>query len=467
MEPNAKKSKPNGPTQTEELQLSDLNDDCIRHILWRLPPADLCSMSFTCRRMKELAFDHFPRQYPDERVTIQISDECKTAHFFNKKKTAKHLKYFAKCIRNVRIVSLGTDENFQDLFDFVNNECSVDWRSLQLSINGLVKSENVQVIKNRLENLLSLSIHHPHSRLHIHDVLLKHCKKIEYFEINSNNEDVMSAIWMMYKYPTIKSIHIDLYEEDENIIPVSRFVDTFLRLNPQITNIECWGINETKFIWHHIKNIERITLHLYCGDDVQVLLDHFRNCCKERRLAWLGLDMQPDKNTEIVYQNLETVNALQPIHSLQLFLGKVINEPKLISKLKSLVQLQLSVPFEYSQEKELLHALSRHLPNLQDLRLNLDSTKIIFKDVTTQFVRYSLKMRNLNFTFCYPNTFTFHPNDLVKLNNLRWSIGCTTPMTIRLGYRETYEGPPFNYAATLVVKLQFTTHEDLKLWYFS
>lgn len=457
MEPNAKKPKPNEPTPPADFQFLDLIDDCIRHILWELPPADLCSISFTCRRMQLLAFDHFPRQYPDEQLIVKMdrNNRNKAPFFRHNNKAEMHLKYFAKCIRNVRIESAGTHARLQVLFAFVDAECCADLRTLQLDVEGNLKSESVQVIENRLENLLSLSIHHPNHRMDIHDVLLKRCKKIEKFEIRSHGK--FDDFWMMHAYPTIKSLHVDVRRQ----ITYDHVFETFFQLNPQITNFQCWGVDVTNFIFQHVNCIERMTLCLYNWRGLTSLMHRFRDYSKDRRFVWLELKMQSFNSTADDFQNLEKINALQPIHSLQL--NRLFcpldstNESTLISKLKSIVKLEVYITFSEGIHK-FLAALSKQLPNLQQLTFSSSTAReLIFKDVVMHLVQYSTKMKNLQFKHCTENTFVFHPNDLVELNELRWSICSATPMTIRLGYRETtYARPQFNYTAISAVNIKFT-----------
>lgn len=127
MKPNAKKRRLNKSETFKELELLDLNDDCIRSIFWKLPsPTDLCSMSFTCKRMKDLAFDHFPRQYPDDQVTIGMDES--TNPIFRIHKTRKHLRFFSKCIRNAKVFSAEND-SLRCLFDFLHTE------SVRLSVH--------------------------------------------------------------------------------------------------------------------------------------------------------------------------------------------------------------------------------------------------------------------------------------------------------------------------------------------
>lgn len=162
--------------------------------------------------MKDLAFDHFPRQYPDDQVTIGI-DESKIP-IFRIHKRRKHLPFFSKCIRNAKVFSAEND-NLRCLFDFLHTECCVDLRTLQLNIPGRLKADDVEVIRSRLKNLSTLSIYHPYRRCDIHDVLLKYCENLEHFEILSKSS--FGASWMLYKYPTLQSLSI-LVDTEEQIL---------------------------------------------------------------------------------------------------------------------------------------------------------------------------------------------------------------------------------------------------------
>lgn len=50
--------------------LFDLNSNCLKSILKLLPLTDLFLLSQTCKRLHQLAGEHFQRQYPEIRMEI-------------------------------------------------------------------------------------------------------------------------------------------------------------------------------------------------------------------------------------------------------------------------------------------------------------------------------------------------------------------------------------------------------------
>ena len=58
---------------TEEMQFLGLNNDCILEIFRRSPPNELCSMSFTCKRLKALAEYQMVFNFEHECMTIEAN----------------------------------------------------------------------------------------------------------------------------------------------------------------------------------------------------------------------------------------------------------------------------------------------------------------------------------------------------------------------------------------------------------
>lgn len=460
MKPKAKKQGLDNSIVFEGLMFMDLNDDCIRHILCKLSATDLCSMSFTCKRLQELAFDHFPRQYPDERLTITIK-RSETPYFVEEDRK-KHLKYFSKCIRNVRIISRNRRHNLQSLFDFLNAECCVDLETLHLDIAGNVKTDNVEVLRRHLENLTTLSICSPYSRYDIHDVLLKYCRKLEYLKIGSYSN--FDASWMLHEYPTIKSLWYKVRDQ-EQIIQFQLFAKKFFKLNPQIKNITCSENAVMETILLNVVNIERLDLHFDSWSQLHTIRGHLKDYSKQYRIKCFGLAFAASVTTAKDYKALLHVNAFQPIHCLKICLADIKNESTFISQLKFVIQLEIDL-FNYGNQNELLTAISEQLPNLQDLQINYSNfTTWEFKDMAMKFIINSTRLQNLTITFnCHPrSTFIFHPNDLFELNKSRMAISHASPITIRMEtYLQDSKKPVFIQPAQSMISLKFTSHSGYR-----
>lgn len=436
-----------------EMEFIGLNDDCIRQILWKLTASDLCSMSFTCERLQRLAFDHYPRQYPDKKITIAMCSP-KTAYIRN---ADKHMKYFAKCIPNIRIDSPGPRANIQCLFDFVHTECCAELRTLELSIAGRVKACHIEVIKSNLETLSTLHIHEPFGRYDIYDVLLQHCKKLQHLIIMST--DSFDSSWMQHAYPTLTKVTFN-FTSDKQIRQFVLLAKTFIRLNPQIKQFTCYDNDIVKSVLTNATTIEVIEIRHSGWNQLQPLVDIFQERGKHNAIKALRLSIGPHHETLDNCNALKILNAIQPVHSLSCFLFGLTGRATFMSQFKFLEELYLHVPPVYGNEDELLTILSEQLTNMQDLRLNFNGRDRMFKSVAMKFVKNSLKMKFLNFVMCHNNTFIFHPNDLVTLNECRSSpLRCAVPIKIRLDYDkyDDFEKPTFIQPAKSVMSITFVS----------
>lgn len=447
MKPNQKKEKIKEPPR---LTFMDLNDDSIFQILWYLSSKDLCSMSFTCKRLRQLAFDHFPRQYPDEQVTIGDSSWC-----WGNKMSIEVKQNFRKCIRNVRIESWDTHENLQRLFDYVDSKSCADWRSFELDISGLLKEIHVTSIRNRLRKLSTLIIKSPHDRLDIHNALLKYCENLECLDLVLYSS--FDSFWMLNIYPTIKTLNIGLKTlESEKFFNAK--AKKFFQLNPQIKNIQYYGSSGgMETFLQNVIIIERLTLiPLHRIDWLPIIKQLICNT-KQNKIEWLHLKIGFQTKYEICMA-LADLNAVQPISELEYILAGFRNELIFLSQLKSVQKLTLECNDDYEIGDELFDVLSKQLPNLRDLELCLrDYDGLFFKWITMKFIENSLKMKNLTFMNCSSDTFIFHPNDVVELNQRRSSISCASPVLIQCKFRgDKFATPALNNPPiTAVVNVKF------------
>ncbi len=441
---------PKKPRPTE-MEFMDMNDDCIRHILWKLHSTDLCSISFTCERMQRLAFDHFSRQYPSENVTIAM-DQANVPYIRNSK---NYIKYFAKCIKNILIDSHGANVNMKHLFEFINAECCADLRTLELNITARLRADNIALIKERLENLSRLNIDDPFSRYDIYQVLMRHCKKLQHLIIRSRNTFLLT--WMQHSYPALTKVLIDVSSEKQ-IQQMVLHAKTFLQLNPQIKHFTCTKVDIIKSVLSNATKIEELALRFTDCSQLQALFDIFKKPCKRYDIQTFKLSFGPHRMTKIDCNTLQNLNACRPIHSLSCFFMGLTNEGTFISQFKFLEKLYLHIPAEYAKEEEMLTILSENLSNIKDLRFNLNGRDRMFKDVAMKFITNSLKLKFLNFVMCYIDTFVFHTNDLIVLNERR-SLRCGIPIKIRMDYDklENLKKPTFIQPAKAVMNITFVS----------
>lgn len=273
---------------------------------------------------------------------------------------------------------------------------------------------------------------------------------------------------MLYEYPTIKSLSINISENKHKKTQKTQFellAKKFFQLNPQITNFECQQIGVIEAVLRNVVNIERLAIQLDTWMDFQGISEHLRKYSEQNQIKWFELSIRWKNAIVRDYEIVKSFNEVQPVHSLKSFLHDISNELSLLSQLKLVRNLVLlSVPYENGRTKELFTVLSK-LPNLQDLTFILKRVKQwVFKDVVMEFVQNTLKMRRLSFKFCIATTFVFHPNDWVELNQRRASILHASPMVLQLDYRRLFRPgdyifvkPTFIHPSTPVLYLQFTT----------
>lgn len=459
MEPNTKKQK---LEDQPALVLLDLNDDCIFQILWKLPKTDLCSMSFTCKRMQQLVFDHFPHQYTEERVTISNRGYI---YFDIKEKLMKD--NFTKCIPNVLIETFGSHVNLQHISDYVDAKCCPHFRELELDIEGLLKEVHVQSIRGRLQNLSTLIIASPHKRLDIHNVLLKYCENLEDLRLTLYSS--FDYFWMLNKYPTIKKLTIELMAEEPTKL-FNASATKFFELNPQIKSIRCVGIEcqkewnlSIKTVLLNVMNIERLDLipaHRNIITNWIPIINQLVCYTKPNPIEWLHLRIGIQTKDDVC-SALAELNTVQPVSELEYYFNGWPNELRMISQLTSVRRLNLECSYDYVIGEELLNTLSKQLPNLQELELCLGDHIINFNWITMQFIRNSFKMKNLTLTSCRPNTLIYHPNDLIELNECRSLISGASAVVIQCEYVEDFERPTFkcpSVKSLVIVKFKKTIY---------
>lgn len=182
MEPKAKRSKLNNPSSGSKMEFLDQIDDCIFAIFDQLSPSDLCSMSFTCKRIQTLAFDHFQRIFSDRLFTIN-TNRSKLPFGHNKLAfsdvNGAHVKYFSKCIPAIRLK--GGKFGAKRIFNFIKTECCPTLEVLDISSAVRMDSADGKIIADQLEHLKSLTIRRFDAKTDIHNMLTEVLYEFEAF----------------------------------------------------------------------------------------------------------------------------------------------------------------------------------------------------------------------------------------------------------------------------------------------
>lgn len=141
-----------------ESSLLVLNNDCIDVILGYLSPEDVCSMSFTCQQVQQVAFEHFRRKYSSKFTNVTVLLE-KKPHMKNITCRLNHhetyLKHFLSYVPIKRIECnwIGV----KDLVNFMEKHCCY---GPEIHFVGNLKSidEDIEISIDQLHHIESISI---------------------------------------------------------------------------------------------------------------------------------------------------------------------------------------------------------------------------------------------------------------------------------------------------------------------
>lgn len=225
--------------ETNVTEFLDLNDDVIYALFQRIPLADLCAISQTCKRLQQLAGRHFQRKYPNNRLDIEIynwsasGEDVKPQWEFCLKPNEDYAKAFSGYIRNVSIFMYNYENDPIDAFVYLKANCYENLRELVLYRIAGESDKYGELIKDQLKTLEYIKF----ENCSIHDIysaFLKHSPSLKQIAIKEGrNQQNCLMDWTNHRYPQLKSFIYHSHNVDiENI-------EKFFMLNPQITNVMC------------------------------------------------------------------------------------------------------------------------------------------------------------------------------------------------------------------------------------
>lgn len=407
----------------EEIEFVDIYDDCMFAIFELLPLSDLCSLSFTCQRMKNLTFDHFIRKYSNNQITIET---MAITHQFTdstgmKLSAAdeKSLKYFNKCYRNVRIFSPKRFLTSIFLYNLLKSECHPELSAMELELLSIVDL-NMQPdddMKDQLKNIETVKIVKVDCARNIYNSLLVHCTNLKVLEISASNFN--NVEWIKHDFPMLESLILPLIPTVDQ-----EFVAQFFKRHQTLKDITCTGYYISKAAIEFLHNIERFAACIYLSDHLGALIKDFQNYNGNRSIKWFGLEcgplLDPFKRTFI------DLNAIQPIHKLHL---DGIKRSIQLPYLQYLKDFKLTISPAGLTD---LKVIPQNAPNLMNLEMGIlffvdeirDLGEILFKDILMSLVCDLLKLKNIKLElYDYEiNYIVFNPNDLIDVESRRMSM---------------------------------------------
>lgn len=424
MEPKLKKIKLDEPIEAEEetkLKFLDLNDDCIFAIFERISLDDLCSMTFTCNRLRDLAFDHFKRKHPNEYIVISVKYSRVTGKFpvAFANYQPKYLKYFTKYIQNVELV--GDRYEVKRLFNFIKEECCINLKTLDLYISAKLDSRHGKQIADQLNGLERLTIQGFRGTCEIYNGLLKYCKNLNSLTIKPFWDGTTD--WMDHEYPTLKKLNLQFQYDLNHLERFKEMANEFFRKNPQIKDFTCGGIVLVKAILQNVNDIERLVIDFYENENPNDLVEDLKIYHRKSPIKSLELNVLNFDATQKI-DELINLNVVHPINGINIHIQHDV-DCTAIMHLKQLKQLKLHFSNSgLNRVNVILNEISKNAPKLYKVELTAgymfinDKRAILFTDLSMPFVQNSLELKELTLDFGH-TPIKSHQNDLIRLNAVR------------------------------------------------
>lgn len=412
MEPDAK--KPKLETLPEQLEFLGMNDDCITLVLEKLHKTDICSISFACKRLQELAYAVHMRKYPNKIITIKPILDSKSRKFkvgFSETDET-YLKYMSKAVRNVEMQC--TRKGIRDYFKLLKSECCPNLKSLKICRSRAnLSSIPGNMIKDQLKYVETFSIEAlpVKSISKLHRNWLTSCENLRELTIISQ---FCNGEWLLDVYPELESLSIHLLKIDVEKETFAKHASQFFERHPKLKEIKCVGFNTTQLLLQNVNNIHRLIVkcNIAYSGNLERLADAFKVHSERGHIEWLEFDLDHEIGE---YHRLSEVDAVHSVNGLRTKLHSSIGQ-SMIEMLKHLVHLELiAKPFGSIDWTR----LSKNLPHLETLKLSFEDSyeKFHTLHITKPFVCNMPKLKRLDVR---ADKFAIIDNDhLVELNAAR------------------------------------------------
>lgn len=371
---------------------STSNDDCIFEIFDRLPLNDLCSISRTCKKFKQMAENQFIRKYP-ELVwrTLRIQKEDGVIGF-DHEETERYIQCFSRQCENVAIYL--EDKKMDDqLLEFIKTKCSDSIKEIRFY--GLNSSSNFQLgIRDCLRSVetIELAENNHDASLCLHR-LVNSLPNVKQISIVGSERFLRNVKWSRIECPKLEAFQCDI-----NYGWMVKKLTKFFNRHRTITRFKYYmhsppivRVRQILDIVIASENIEELFFQIDGRIDFSLIRDQLKMLDQRNNFKRLTLNLCGDAGG---IQNLAELASIKsfaelrfPKHSFKL--GRHISA--LIS-LSNLQTLRLSCNFTEADAD----SLSQKLRNLQKLCIDGTQTQAspIRKKVML-FVRNSPKLSSM------------------------------------------------------------------------
>lgn len=413
---------------TSGIQILDLKDDLISAIFDHLSPIDLCSMSFTCKRIQTLAFNQFHQKYPNEVIVIDSQSIANKTSYVFSNLNGKYVKYFGKCIPNVKLFDVPST---RQLFEFVKAECCPKLKSLDIVGKSHIYPEDSEIIRVQLEKLESLIVRHMRPSNDIYRILLKHCKNnikhltIQTFPFRHFN-------WLLQHYPKLRSFSIQLYNDRHCVASFTGHAVRFFRNNPQIKDISCYERDVLKIILRNVINIERLAINCEKWDanthNLRLILGDLRTYCQKSPIQCLEFQSRHFFMDPKAIENLDMLcefNKVHAIHGLKIAFNQHLELSSgtipMVMNFKYLKELNVNTgSVDDSIVSDFMKRIAKEMVHLEELTISAHTKQLPIQETFLMpFVRDAVKLERLKIDIGTCIKIKIEQRDLWNMNAAR------------------------------------------------
>lgn len=440
-------------TNEETLQFININDDCFYKIFEYLSTSDLCSTSFTCKRLQTLTQDYFGRRYSNECISIDISlnGRGNTELEFSKTDANKVLKYFGKSIQNVRMRSSMRKIERIDLgllYHFLKNECCRELHSIELNLSCDIQLNSLAEDDTRIQfrSVESVKITDVESVQSTYDGLLQLCANLKRLEIATPADNVYE--WLQYVYPNLETLSLPWVHRRN---PES--IRDFLQNHQQLKDITCEGIHLRNPRFRNFENIHRLEFRTACSDELINIIQLLKNNDSNKMITFFGVKLG------ICYGSIGSVisdlNAIQPINKLEYDADWQSFQIPYMEHLHELNVNEKSIYSDVNQE---------HTPNLKSLELSYSfKLRLSFRQfelIAKPILQSLWQLKSLSFVFKYLAAYhILSQTNLNELEAIRRGVHGASNIDFHFyfGFKSNRELPPnlVSSGNTLTVNYHF------------